>query len=181
MKNRILKSSVGLLVGGSVACLFAVLNTPVTASISPKFDAVRSGYIIAAAVQPLEVGTYGAMTAKAVVGDNLTPDHIPSFAAVKKFKEKIKGGALTGAEETKLRNETNTIVYSGTLHKDFSRTYAGRNNDAQITADAKDLKAAFAADKAKIRPELVKVYDAAKVDAAFTALNNLNIKSGLYQ
>jgi uncharacterized protein YfcZ (UPF0381/DUF406 family) len=180
MKSKILKSSVGLLVGGSIACLFAALNTPVTASTSPKFSTVQPGYIIAAAVQPLEVGTYGAMAAKAVVGDNLTPDHIPSFAAVKKFKI-TKGGSLTAAQETDLRNNTNTIVYSGTIHKDFSRTYGGRNTDAQITADAKDLKAAFEADKAKVRPELVKLYGAAKVDAAFTALNNLNIKSGLYQ
>jgi hypothetical protein len=180
MKSKILKSFIGLLAGVSTAYLAATLNTPVTASISQRSISVQPVYI-SANVQALEVGTYSTMAAKAVVGDNLTPDHIPSFAAVKKFKEKIKGGALTGAEETKLRNDTNTIVYSGTIHKDFSRTYGGRNTNTQITSDASNLKGAFAADKAKIRPELVKLYGETKVDAAFTALNNLNIKSGLYQ
>jgi hypothetical protein len=174
-------------VGGSIACLVTAFNTSVTASISPKPSVVQPGRIIAAdPVKPLEVGTYAAMKAKAVTGDGLTPDHIPSFAAVREFRAKARGRDFTAAEEAQLRNDTNTIVYLGKIHEDFSRTFKGKNNQIvngkpRYEVDAQNLKAAFAADKATLRPELIKIYDAAKVDAAFDALNKLNIKSGLYQ
>lgn len=187
MKSKLLKSSIGILVGGSIACLVTAFNTSVTASISPKPSSVKPSLIIAAdPVKPLEVGTYAAMSAKAVTGDGLTPDHIPSFAAVREFRAKARGRDFTAAEEAQLRRDTNTIVYPGKIHETFSRTFTWKNNEkingkTRYELDAQNLKAAFAADKAAVRPELVKIYGAAKVDAAFDALNKLNIQSGLYQ
>lgn len=187
MRSKIFKSFIGMLLGCFIACSIAVMNSPVTASSNQatKANPSQPTYISVVPVKPLDTGTYKDMAARAVVGDNLTPDHIPSFAAIKKYREKVQGGAITGAAETALRNSTNTIVYSGTIHQKFSRTYGGRNTEAQIAADGKDansLKAAFVKDRDTVRPELIKSgLKAADVDKAFADLDALNKKIGLYQ
>jgi filamentous hemagglutinin len=138
---------------------------------------------VAQAVKPLEVGTYKAMSSRAVVGDTLTPDHIPSGAAVVKAYE-LKNNTVVKKDSTlynTIYGSANTIVYSGAIHMGSSRTYGGRNTDAQILQDAKDLKGAFTRDTQAIRQPLINSgLKAADVDAAFQKLDALNKASGLY-
>jgi hypothetical protein len=66
MKSKLLKSSIRLLVGSSVACLVAAFNTSVTASIAPKANVVQLNLISATPVQALDVGTYADMQGKRI-------------------------------------------------------------------------------------------------------------------
>ena len=156
MRSKILKSSLGLLLGCSIVGSIATVNSPVTASNSQltKSSPNHLSVIIAATpVKQLDIGTYKDMTKGAVVGDNLTPDHIPSFAAIKFYRK------ATEAQAEPLRQGTCTIVYSGTIHKDSSRTHGGRNSEALIKSDGASeasLKKAFDLDKAAIEAALVK-------------------------
>ena len=91
-----------------------------------------------------EVGTYG-FTAPRSVGDGLTPDHIPSFAAVKESLRQM-GVELTDAELRALRNNTNCVVVKTCSHMADSRTFGGRNSPEKIKLDGSDLYKAAEAD-----------------------------------
>ena len=129
----------------------------------------------------LEVGKYGD-TASRSVGDGLSPDHIPSFAAVKASVEQKIGRDLTPSEARDLRNNTNTLVIETELHQQVSRTYGGRNTQDQIQSDATNLGAAARADETAYR---LKLYDHGytkhELDAAFQRLHDANKKTGIYK
>jgi filamentous hemagglutinin len=90
------------------------------------------------------VGSYGS-TAPRSVGDGLTPDHIPSFAAVKDALRQL-GVELTDAELKALRNSTNCVVVKTCSHMADSRTFGGRNSQEKIKSDGSDLYKAAEAD-----------------------------------
>ena len=69
-------------------------------------------------------------------------DHRPSFAAQAKAAERAKGEPLTKAELAKLKAETPAVATPRADHQQKSRTYGGRNTDAQSTADSFDLEKA---------------------------------------
>ncbi len=69
----------------------------------------------------------------------MTPDHIPSFAALKKYLENKLGRKLRPHEITQYYNDATTILYETSLHQKYSRTYGGRNTAEQIAEDAQDL------------------------------------------
>ena len=106
-------------------------------------EAIAGGKI---PVQFGDVMTYGESKAGAVIGDGLTGDHIPSFAAVRENVEATLDRPLTRAEESALRDNTNTIVIVQDLHA-AGRTYFGANTPAQIAQDATDLGAAALRDQ----------------------------------
>lgn len=58
----------------------------------------------------MQVGEYGAMV-KANAKSGLSVDHIPSFAAVKKYTEQTLGVRLNFEQEAALRKSTLTLVY----------------------------------------------------------------------
>lgn len=91
-----------------------------------------------------ETGIYGDLASRSV-RDGMTPDHIPSFASVRKAVED-SGIELSPAQLKALRNNTNCVVVKTCDHQSFSRTYGGRNSQSQILADAEDLKKAANAD-----------------------------------
>ncbi len=154
-------------------------------SIGKSFDSAghTSSNLIADAVKLLDVGTFNAMDARRVTGDGLTPDHIPSGAAVVKAYE-LKNNTTVKRDSDlykKIYGNANTIVYSGAIHLKSSRTYGGRNTEAQILQDAKDLKGAFTRDTEIIRKPLIDSgLSSAAVTAAFKKLDDLNKASGLY-
>ena len=114
----------------------------------------------------LQVGEYGAM-AKANAKTGQSADHIPSFAAVKKYTETALGRKLTAAEASGLRKSTLTIVYETQLHQTASRTFAGRNNPLQIAKDAANLVAAVKQDIQALTPTLLKSgYSQAEIEVA---------------
>lgn len=105
--------------------------------------------------------------AKANAKSGLSADHIPSFAAVKSFPEQNLGRKLTPTEAMELRKTTLTIVYQTTIHETTSRTFAGRNNPAQIALDAANLGAAVLKDIQALTPELLKSgYNQSDINAA---------------
>lgn len=92
----------------------------------------------------------------AVTGDKLTPDHIPSFAAVKKEVENGLGKDLTKAQSDDLRRITTSIVIPEEMHQVFSETFKGRNGTQRVLNDAMNLRAAAESNMNAIRPELLK-------------------------
>jgi hypothetical protein len=89
-------------------------------------------------VQMYDVMTYGESKAGAVVGDELTGDHIPSYAAIRQNVETTLGRELTADEAAALRDNSNTVVGAQDLHA-AGRTYFGANTQAQIAEDSLDL------------------------------------------
>lgn len=132
-------------------------------------------------VAELDVGTYGNLTRRGVVGDGLTPDHIPSFAAVRTAIEQRVGRRLTTLELRDLRNDTHCLVICESTHRSASRTYGGRNTASQIAQDARDLGIAAYADTSTLRTHLLRQgLDAGKVDSAIAELHRLNRAAGWY-
>jgi hypothetical protein len=153
--------------------------------LNPQFGGLRvdwSGEVVNVAtetggkvpVQLYDVMTYGESRAGAVVGDKLTGDHIPSFAAVRDNVEAILDRPLTRAEESALRDNTNTVVIGQDLHE-AGRTYFGANTPTQIAQDATDLSAAALRDQAvhlQNAPSLR--YNSLSLQASFDRINQMS-------
>jgi RHS repeat-associated protein len=101
---------------------------------------------LSGAVESYEVGTYGALRARSVVGDGLTLDHIPSNASNLARAAAAKGEELTAAERAALRDQGTAVAVPENLHRSASPTYGGRNTAAEIAADAANPQAAAARD-----------------------------------
>jgi len=131
-------------------------------------------------VPPLEVGTYGKQAPRSI-DDGLTPDHIPSFAAVRTHVESQIGRPLTAAEARQLRSETSTIIIDTDIHQQISRTYGGRNSSTQIGADASDLGRAARLDEAAYQQALRdRGYSQRQINDAFAKLHEANRAKGYY-
>jgi filamentous hemagglutinin len=131
-------------------------------------------------VVELEVGTYRNLADRSL-RDGLTPDHIPSVAAIRADVERQLGRPLSPAEARTLRDTTNAIVYRTQSHMDASRSYGGRNTPQQIQADSLNLQGAFQLDRQAIRPRLIQDgHSAQAVDQAFDRLDQLNRQVGRY-
>jgi RHS repeat-associated protein len=98
------------------------------------------------AVEAYDVGTYGELTSRSVVGDGLTIDHIPSNASNIARAEAAKGEALTQAERAAVREQGMAVAHPESVHRSASPTFGGRNTPAQIAADAANPQAAAARD-----------------------------------
>ena len=122
-----------------------------------------------------EVGNYGS-TAPRSVGDGLTPDHIPSFAAVKESLRQM-GVVLSDAELKALRNNTNCVVVKTCSHMTDSRTFGGRNNPEKIKLDGADLyKAAEADINTWVPVWKSEGWSASKIDGTRNQIHELNKK-----
>lgn len=119
--------------------------------------------------------------ARRSVKDGLTPDHIPSYAAVRTRVESELGRKLTAAEARKLRSNSNSIVVDTRLHQQVSRTYGGRNSPGQILQDSRNLGQAARLDQAAYQQSLLNSgYTQSQISDAFSRLHNLNRIAGLY-
>ncbi|MCC8671645.1 hemagglutinin repeat-containing protein [Xanthomonas arboricola] len=144
--------------------------------IGGKIDSAKE---LKGAVQELDVDSYGGLRSRAVVGDNLEHDHIPSFAAVRAAKEKELGRKLSSEEERVLYNESTAIEVSKDVHKE-SPTYKGRNTPSQIEKDASDLCAAACRDINDLRTNLLKRgYDKSEIEAAVEKIVRRNQEIGI--
>jgi hypothetical protein len=127
-------------------------------------------------VQFGDVMTYGESKARAVVGDELTGDHIPAYAAIRQNVETTLGRRLNPDEAAALRDNTNTIIVSQDLHA-AGRTYFGANTRAQIAEDSVDLGAAAAKDQAVHLANAPSMgYNPQSLEASFNRLNEHNQK-----
>ncbi len=103
------------------------------------------------AVRPGNIGTYGELNAQRKVYGQTEPldmDHQPSFAAQVAAREIALGRELNTAELSQLRIRTPAIASPRAVHQGTSPTYGGRNTPSRIAADAADLSAAQARDRA---------------------------------
>jgi hypothetical protein len=126
---------------------------------------------------PLDVGTYGDLRGRGAVGDDLTPDHIPSFAAMRAKVERDSGQTLSRSEALDLRNLTNCVTISGCQHRESSRTYGGRNTPAQIQEDSQNLRLAQDRDLAALRTRLLlDGHTERQVEEAFERLRQANMQ-----
>ena len=130
--------------------------------------------------EKLNVADYRT-SAKNSLKDNMTPDHIPSAAAIKKFLENKLGRALTKEEASKLHGDGTTLLYETSIHQKHSRTYGGRNSSDQIIKDASDLFEAANQDMEAIKGVLIESGVSEKdVNAAFERIHEKNRNLGLY-
>ncbi len=128
-----------------------------------------------------EAATYKDSTAKAEPGDDLTPDHIPSRAAIQKAREAQLGRKLTKEEANQLKQNTNTISVRTDIHK-AGPTYKGNNTAAQVEEDATDLgKAARRDTDALLKNAKDQGADVKKAQEAVDKLHELNRNNGLYK
>ncbi len=121
------------------------------------------------------------MRNRSVPYDKLTPDHIPSAAAIVANRQSwTRGKTLTRKD---VEDGTNTIVIREETHKEHSRTYgSGRNTPTQIKTDAKKLGKEFELDKAALEQPLKDDgHSPQKISAAFGKLNSMNESAGVYQ
>jgi hypothetical protein len=129
---------------------------------------------------PLDVGSYGTQAHRSV-RDGMSPDHIPSFAAIRMHMERTLNRALTPKEAMDLRNSTTTLMVDTGIHQQVSRTYGGRNTPSQIARDSLDLQAAAVRDQAVYRESLrARGYSEQQIDAAFERIHAANKDKGLY-
>ncbi|MFW5700895.1 MAG: hypothetical protein ACOCWM_04320, partial [Cyclobacteriaceae bacterium] len=130
--------------------------------------------------QKLNVSEY-AISAKNSALDKMTPDHIPSFAASKKYLETKLGRSLTVDEAKKLSDEGTTILYETSIHQKYSRTYGGRNTSEQILNDSQNLFEAAKKDMEALRVPLLNSGVAEQeINKAFELIHEINRKKGLY-
>ena len=114
----------------------------------------------------LQVGEYSKMVS-ANTKSGMSADHIPSFAALKKYSQDLLGRELTSTEAKALRKSSLTIVYDTKIHQTISRTFAGRNNPVQIAKDASNLVGAIVKDINALTPSLLKAgYTKEEIGAA---------------
>jgi RHS repeat-associated protein len=140
----------------------------------PAVGELKVATTTAGAVGSYEVGAYGELSARSVVGDGLTLDHIPSNASNLERAAAQKGVPLTPAEKAAVRDQGTAVAVPDNLHRSASPTYGGRNTAAQVQADAANpqaaatrdsqamVNAASAADKAKAQAAAAKICQAAE-------------------
>jgi hypothetical protein len=112
-----------------------------------------------------EAATYGNLPSSST----MQRDHVPSGAALKKRTEMLLwGGPLTSQQEQALADESAafrkllraventglTLAIPNDVHRQYSRTYGGRNQYPQQVGDANDLAAAARADIAAVQAGL---------------------------
>lgn len=123
-----------------------------------------------------DVGSYAAAQYYEKTGDKLTPDHQPSGAAIKEaIRQKLHGvlaHPLTRLQAKNAYARAVTLVMNEVWHRLESRTYGGRNNAAQIKADASDLLNAAIEDFKKTVPELKKSFTDAEVEEVWKNLED---------
>ncbi|QPG04613.1 hypothetical protein IT774_10240 [Salinimonas marina] len=96
------------------------------------------------AVNEGEVGTFGGLAPRSIK-DGMTPDHVPSYASVRKALDDADI-EISDEQMKALRNNTICVVVKTCDHQSFSRTFGGRNSKSKIESDAKDLYEAAEAD-----------------------------------
>lgn len=111
-----------------------------------------------------EIGTYEDQK-KRTGGGTYHRDHIPSKAALKARAAALKGKALTENQAKAVENLAISVVIPATAHREVSPTYGGRNQDARIQSDSKDLKGAAKRDTDEMKKEFDKHADAECVKA----------------
>jgi len=136
-------------------------------------------------VQELDVDSYGELNKRAVVGDGIEHDHIPSFAAVRDAinEQRVSAGLdpLTPPEAYQLKQNLTTIAMAKETHAE-SRTYAGANTAEKRGLDSSNLQAAAKRDAAVARDNLIAAgHPPDKVDNAIKQLHTQNRDLGLYK
>ena len=129
-------------------------------------------------LEELEVGSYRAQNKKDAESVGMDRDHIPSKAAVKRAME----DAGLKVKPTTVDGNLTSVAIDRETHKE-GRTYGNKNDDAQVAADAKDLRAAADKDLAEHRKALEgrdPPVPAEDIDAMEAAVHKRNEELGLY-
>ncbi|MBE8598164.1 hemagglutinin repeat-containing protein, partial [Xenorhabdus sp. BG5] len=131
------------------------------------------------AVKALDVGSYKELKSRAVVGDRLEHDHIPSFAALKKAKENELGRPLTKDETKSLYQNATAVEVPKDVHA-AGPTYKGKNTPQQVQQDAVNLCGAVCRDTESLRKNMIeRGYDPKLVDDAVKKIIERNRQMGV--
>jgi hypothetical protein len=123
-------------------------------------------------------------TGRRLAVPHLTPDHVPSAAAVRRFHEIVPGERIPGGRNIGLggqiaREGSPAVMVDGSIHNRHSRTFAGRNHVNRIESDAYNLASAVRSDIAAYR-DSVQLRRRASFDRIVNQLDDVNISNGLY-
>lgn len=130
-------------------------------------------------VQSGDVDSYQELRRRALRGDALEHDHIPSAAALIRAAELRKGDVLEDHEIRDLYNNAAAIELPSSVHR-ATRTYGGRNTQTQIAQDASDLSAAANADyRDRIALLLEDGIDLGDIETSIRNLIALNRERGI--
>ncbi|WP_258041645.1 hypothetical protein [Citrobacter amalonaticus] len=106
---------------------------------------------------------------------------MPSAAAVKAYL-KVNYPGMTPEDIELASQDVAAIVIPKEVHQKLSETYGGRNNQAQIDLDSRDLRAAADSNLDAIKPAL-KEHGAteSQIETARAKIHKLNGEMGLYK
>lgn len=137
-------------------------------------------YLSKPPVEFLEVELYSDFKRRSRQG-KYEADHMPSAAAVRAHFKRLYPDA-DSEDLDAYAQDVASIVVPKEVHRKLSETYGGRNTDAQIEVDSRDLRAAVDRNLEAIRSAL-KEHGAtdAKIEAARTKMHKLNDRMGLYK
>lgn len=156
----------------------AILVFPESSGIAPLY-VVYSNKIKNKA-KPLEVGTYGELAPRSVK-DGMDIDHIPSYAAIKKYFEDQIGRELKPYEAKELLKSAVGIAIPTQVHRKCSETYGGRNQKPKQATDSSDLKTAVDSNFDAIEKCLKNEgYSSEQLDDARKQIHELNRNQGWY-
>lgn len=132
------------------------------------------------AVKEFDRGSYKELKNRERVGDQMQHDHIPSSAAIRRARENELGRDLTRAERRQLHNDAAAVELSDLLHS-LSRTFGGKNSQAQINLDAGDLRAAMERDLRTLRQNLTSDgrLSPSEIDRLLNGIRDLNKGRGI--
>ena len=131
-------------------------------------------------VAEFEVGSYRDLVKRALSGDGMQHDHIPSQAALIRAAENAKGRALDPDELNDLVKNAASVELLNALHY-AGRTYGGKNSKAQIAADAADLTQAMENDLAALAKNLLEMrgLSQSKIDSICQEIRDFNKGLGI--
>ncbi|WP_194421445.1 hypothetical protein [Microbacterium abyssi] len=131
-------------------------------------------------VKEFDTGSYKDLKARETVGDAMQHDHIPSSAALRRARENELGRKLTPEERRELHNDATAVELSDLLHSQ-SRTFRGKNTQAQIDLDAGDLRVAMERDLRTLRQNLVNDgrLSSGEIDSLLNGIRDLNQRRGI--
>lgn len=130
-------------------------------------------------VKLLETDTYKGFQGRPRLGAQA--DHMPSAAAIERYLKNLDP-MMKAKDRELMKKDVAALIIPASVHRQCSETYGGRNSQAQVEKDAKDLKGAVDRNMEAIRGCLRKEgFTDVEIDKAHQEMHQINIKMGWYK
>lgn len=127
-----------------------------------------------------QVAGHGSLDGRALKGDELQHDHIPSIAAIKIALEGKLKRRLNEKESKLIYDRATTVELPDAVHA-LSRTYKWRNTQQRIAKDAENLYEAARKDIKYLKVNLMKLgVEEEEIALCIQLIHQRNVNLGLY-